>query len=91
MADLEREQRAQQKREHEQIELRVKLENEEACRAATKAAERIRRDEAYRTKGIEPGPWAWFKALPDLVQVMIMGLVFAVPGVAIIVLIARNL
>jgi predicted RNA-binding Zn-ribbon protein involved in translation (DUF1610 family) len=92
MRDLEREQRAEQKRKHEKIELDIKLEDEEACRVAFNAAEQARRDEWYRSRGAEPGSrWAWFKVLPDLVQVMIMVLVFAVPGVAILVLIARNL
>ena len=39
----------------------------------------------YRAKGVEPGPWAWFKVLPDTVQAIMIGLAFAIPTVAVLV------
>jgi hypothetical protein len=59
----------------------------EACRRARRAqreseraARRALREAAYRARGIEPGHWAWFKALPDVSQAILMGLAFAVPA-----------
>jgi hypothetical protein len=46
---------------------------------AALAARRASRDAAYRAKGIEPGPLAWFKALPDTMQAIFLGLAFAIP------------
>jgi hypothetical protein len=39
------------------------------------------RDKAYRARGVEPGPFAWFHALPDLTQALILGATLAVPAV----------
>lgn len=33
-----------------------------------------RRDEWYRGRGVEPGQMAWFRALPDVAQAILMGL-----------------
>jgi hypothetical protein len=41
--------------------------------------------------GIEPRPFAWFKALLDLAQSIILGLAFAVPAVVILIMIVRQL
>jgi hypothetical protein len=43
------------------------------------AARRAKRDEAYRAMGIEPGPMAWFRALPDAVQALLIGAAIIVP------------
>jgi len=48
----------------------------------------IARDKAYRARGIEPGPLAWYHALSDLSQAAVLGLVFAVPAVVVVVLVA---
>jgi RNA polymerase subunit RPABC4/transcription elongation factor Spt4 len=54
---------------------------------AVKAARRAERDKAYRAMGIEPGPWAWYQALPVLKQAIVLGLAFGLPaGLALIVL-----
>jgi len=52
--------------------------------SAARAERRAERDKAYRAKGVEPGPWAWFKVLPDVTQAILLGLAFAVPAVAIL-------
>jgi hypothetical protein len=41
--------------------------------------------------GIEPGPWVWFRALPDIVQALVIGLGLAVPlGIAaVMILVGR--
>lgn len=35
-------------------------------RDATKKALKAERDAFYRARGVEPGPWTWFRVLPDL-------------------------
>jgi hypothetical protein len=42
------------------------------------------RDEAYRERGIEPGPLAWFRALPDVAQAVLMGLAFTAPPLGLV-------
>src|SRR5262249_27013742 len=43
-------------------------------KAAAEAAARIEeRNQWYRAPGIKPGLWAWFRALPDLAQALILG------------------
>jgi hypothetical protein len=59
-----------------------------AQRQAEQAARRAERDKAYRAMGIEPGPLAWFKAMSDLGQAVVMGLAIGIPARAILVLIA---
>ncbi len=49
-----------------------------------KAERRAQRDEAYRAIGIEPGPFAWYKALPDWTQALLMGLAIALPAVIVL-------
>ncbi len=56
-----------------------------ALAAARRAERRAERDMRYRAKGVEPGPWAWFKVLPDVVQAIMLGLAFAIPTVAVLV------
>jgi len=52
-------------------------------RDATKKALKAQRDAFYRARGVEPGPWAWFRVLPDLAQAVLLGLSLSVPAVAI--------
>jgi len=48
-------------------------------------ARRARRDKAYRAMGIEPGPWAWYQALSDLKQAVVLGLAIGLPaGIALL-------
>lgn len=54
----------------------------EANRFAARASRRAERDDAYRAAGIEPGPLAWFKALPEVTQAILLGLAFAAPAAA---------
>jgi hypothetical protein len=39
---------------------------------------RAERIGAYKACGIEPGPWAWFKALSDLAQALVPGIAFSI-------------
>jgi hypothetical protein len=60
---------------------------EDARRVARLAAEReARRQERrakweayYRSRGVEPGPWAWYEVLPDWGQAILMGLAISAP------------
>jgi hypothetical protein len=66
--------------------------SEEKGRIAAEKAERLaERDNAYRAMGIEPGPWAWFQAMSDLKQAVMIGLVIAIPVGGMMVLIFRIL
>jgi hypothetical protein len=82
----------------ERLEREKHLEFQEAARIAReegdaerRAERRAARDRAYRSKGIEPGPFAWYKAMPDLAQALILGLAFTVPAVIILIVIVRVL
>jgi hypothetical protein len=55
------------------------------------ARRRAERDEAYRSRGIEPGRLAWFKSLSDLTQALILGSVFSVLGATILITIVRRM
>src|SRR5215469_1146095 len=68
----ERREAARQERE-----AREKRAAEARARRAERLAARAERDKAYRAMGIEPGPLAWFKALPDVVQAIGLGVVIA--------------
>jgi hypothetical protein len=50
-------------------------------------ARRMERDKAYRAIGIEPGPWAWYRALSDVQQAVVLGLAFGLPAGVILVII----
>ena len=54
-------------------------------------ARRAEREQAYRAKGVEPGPWAWFQVLPDLAQAALMGLAIAIPAALILIVAFRVL
>lgn len=62
-----------------------------AADAARTAARRAERDAGYRARGVEPGPWAWFRVLPDLAQAGLWGLAIAVPAGGILVVVIRSL
>lgn len=61
-----------------------RLERAREAKVAEKAARRTARDDAYRAKGIEPGPLAWYKALPDVAQAIVLGLSMAIPTAAVL-------
>ena len=51
-----------------------RIERAREAKAVEKAERRALRDDAYRAKGIEPGPLAWYRALPDVTQAIVLGL-----------------
>lgn len=59
---------------------RLERERRRADRAAARSAQLKARDLAYRARGIEPGPWAWFKALPEVTQTILLCITFAAPA-----------
>ena len=59
---------------------RLEQERRVADRKAARAARRAARDDVYRSRGINPGPWAWFQALPEVAQAVLLGLAFALPA-----------
>jgi hypothetical protein len=77
--------REQQERAARRAKWAVEREAFRAERAAKQAARRAERDKAYRAKGVEPGPLAWFKVLPDLIQAIVLGLLLAIPSAAILI------
>jgi hypothetical protein len=48
------------------------------------------RERWYRERGIEPGLFAWFKALPELLQAAILGVGIAIPAIFIVVSLVRH-
>ena len=44
---------------------------------------------SYRERGVEPGPLAWFRLLPDWLQPILLGLAFTAPVVGWIVSLMR--
>ncbi len=81
---------AAEKEAAEQRAWRKAIANEESL-ARREAAQRrrVERDKAYKSRGIEPGPMAWFRALSDTNQAILLGLGIAVPVVALVALIFR--
>jgi hypothetical protein len=72
---------AEQERRRRQEEEHLKFLQTERERIEQEAAARLaERDAAYRAKGVEPGPWAWFWVLPDLTQAILLGVTFAIPA-----------
>jgi hypothetical protein len=53
--------------------------------AEMKSARRAEKEAAYRAKGIEPGPFAWFRALHDVTQSVLLGLAIAILALAILI------
>lgn len=73
----------------------AKKKQEEKIRQKEAILEDIRKqeqDEYYRSKGIEPGPWAWFYDLPEYVQPIVIGLAVGLPIVfiAVSIILARR-
>jgi hypothetical protein len=71
---------ADRKRQQAELEAEVRA----ARKFAEARAERSRlwwaeRDKAYRAKGVKPGPWAWFRVLPEWVQAVALGLAAPAP------------
>jgi hypothetical protein len=44
-----------------------------AERRVLKEERQAERDKAYRAKGVEPGPFAWYRAMGDLSQALVLG------------------
>jgi hypothetical protein len=63
-------------------------------REGAKEAARVLREELrleyYRSRGVEPGRWAWFKALPDLAQALVGGLLLAIPVVIVLLIVYKH-
>lgn len=53
-------------------------------RKEKKEQRRESRNEWYSARGIEPGPFAWFKVLPEIVRLIILGVLFALPFVVVL-------
>jgi hypothetical protein len=68
---------------------RLRDEDSRRTRQEEAAALRKKRDDEYRAKGVEPGPWAWLFVLPDVTQAILLGLAFATPAVLILILVLR--
>jgi hypothetical protein len=69
-------------REREQLRAKEAADREVKARMAAlqEAAEhRAKRDEAYRAMGIEPGPMAWYRELPEIGQAILLAGAIIVP------------
>jgi hypothetical protein len=64
--------------------LRWVEEREERKRLAREA-----RDKRLRSMGIEPGPMAWYRVLPDWLQAILLGVAVAVPVGVVLIAIFR--
>ncbi len=56
-----------------------------------RVARRAERIAAYIAQGIEPGQWAWLKALSDLTQALILGTVLGVLASTILIIVVRQM
>lgn len=81
----ERERKAAMARDREEFE--AKEREREDARAREREEARL---QWYRDRGIEPGSFAWFKAMPELAQAVILGVAIAVPAVFILVTLVRG-
>jgi hypothetical protein len=53
------------------------------------AERRAAREQYYRDRGIEPGPWAWYQFLPEWAQAIILGVAFAaLPSLVLIAILS---
>jgi hypothetical protein len=84
--EAERQQGARRKRaEAEWVkQQRIERSKEAEARRLQEAEERRRarraeRDAYYLDRGVKPGPWAWYRVLPDWQQAILFGLFIAVP------------
>jgi hypothetical protein len=76
VADQDRDREFWRKRQIEEAESLAR-------RQADRAARKLERDEAYRARGVEPGRFAWYRALSDLGQALVLG--GALGGVVLVV------
>ena len=73
--------------ENQAAELRAIKRRDEARSARLKAEiviRKIKREEYYRSKGIEPGPFAWFWAMSDFGQLGVFAGLMAALGLAVV-------
>ncbi len=75
-------------RERERARARARA-CERAERAARAEQKRQAREAYYRESGVEPGPMAWYRVLPDWQQAIVLGLAFAAPAVVLLALLMR--
>jgi hypothetical protein len=67
-----------------QFEDRRARREEERQQREEAAAVRAERDKEYRANGIEPGRWAWYKALPELTQAILVVLAIAASAAIVV-------
>ena len=80
VADFVKRQAEGNKRFSDQLELeRKRAEFDRQTKEHEKRERREARDDYYRSRGVEPGLFAWFKVLPDLVQALAFGLTLGMP------------
>jgi len=58
-------------------------------RQLAREGRRVARDAYYRGRGVEPGPLAWYRALPNWQQAIVLGVAMATPAVAVIAFLMR--
>ena len=59
-------------------------------RAQEQIQQQDERNKYYSARGIEPGPLAWFRLLPDYIQAIMLGFAVAIPAVFILVTFLRS-
>jgi hypothetical protein len=69
----------------EQEAKRKKWQEEQEAQRQQRRAER---EAYYRSRGVEPGPWAWYKVLPEWGQAVLLGLAISAPVLVIAVVFA---
>jgi hypothetical protein len=85
----EKRRRARAEREQRRAARRAEREERRAEREERRAERRVAREAYYREHGIEPGPLAWYRVLPDWQQAVLLGVAFAGPAVGLIVFLMR--
>ncbi len=84
-------QAAARQRAQQQAREVAQREADAVARAEGAIARRADREAELRAKGIEPGPMAWFKELPDLTQALLLGIAITIPVlVAMVLMIASS-
>lgn len=81
-AEEQRKQRVKQEEDRQVFEEERRLQAEERLAA---------RHKYYRSRGIEPGPLAWFWVLPEWIQAVSLGAVLSLPVLVAAFLYARQL
>lgn len=81
---------ARARRVHAELEnLRAEEAEEIRRRDEEREARRAERDAYYRSRGVEPGRWAWFYLLPDWLQPILVGIALAIPTAIVIAMAFR--